>query len=293
MALAPLAHSPNKSKAPVPYFLWKNHKFPRTKKVTYANFICNIRPQKTETHHVRMAAGGDKLDYPSNASSPAVSMLGAKIHTNSTISDAPNGTRYLGLDIKNFYLGTPMTYFQYIQVRPSVIPQEVWDGKRVTTSPSPPTATSISESGVVCTASKKLASLLSTNLPKIRSFRIQTNGLHPWTLAPPHETNHIALCVDDFGVRYFSVPDALHLINAVKSNYNLAIHWSGPLYCDLILNCHYDEGYAHVSMPGYIDRALTKFAYPVPLRPQHALHKWIQPAYGSGKPQRPAPKSTA
>jgi hypothetical protein len=152
MVLAPLAHSPNKSKAPVPYFLWKNHKFPRTKKVTYANFICNIRPQKTETHYVRMAAGGDKLDYPSNASSPAVSMLDAKIHTNSTIYDASNGARYLGLDIKNFYLGTPMTYFQYIQVRPSVIPQEVWNDERVTTSPSPPTATSISKSSAVCTA---------------------------------------------------------------------------------------------------------------------------------------------
>jgi hypothetical protein len=102
-----------------------------------------------------------------------------------------------------------------------------------------------------------------------------------------------ALCVNDFGVRYFSVPDALHLINAVKSNYNLAIDWSGPLYCNLILNWHYDAEYADVSMPGYIDRALTKFAYPVPLRPQHALHKWIEPAYGSGKPQRPTPKSTA
>jgi hypothetical protein len=86
--------------------------------VSYANFICTICPQKEETHQVRMTAGGDKLDYPGNASSPTVSMLDAKIHINSTIS------------IKNYYLGTPMGYYQYIQVRPSVIPQEVWDGPR-------------------------------------------------------------------------------------------------------------------------------------------------------------------
>ena len=33
------------------------------------NFICNIRPQKTETHRVHMTAGSDKLDYPGDASS--------------------------------------------------------------------------------------------------------------------------------------------------------------------------------------------------------------------------------
>ena len=89
-------------------------------RVTYANFICNIRPQKTETHRVRMTAGSDKLDYPGDASSPAVSMLDAKLHINSTISDAKNGARYLGLDIKNFYLGTPMSYFQYIATHPTI-----------------------------------------------------------------------------------------------------------------------------------------------------------------------------
>jgi hypothetical protein len=35
---------------------------PKDRKVTYANFVCNIRPQKTETHRVRMTAGGDKFD---------------------------------------------------------------------------------------------------------------------------------------------------------------------------------------------------------------------------------------
>jgi hypothetical protein len=70
-----------------------------------------------------MTAGGDKLDYPSDASLPAVSMIDTKLHINSTISDARHDARYLGLDIKNFYLGTPMTYFQYIRVQPSIIPQ--------------------------------------------------------------------------------------------------------------------------------------------------------------------------
>ena len=46
-------------------------------------------------------------------------------------------------------------------------------------------------------------------------------------------------------------------------------------------------------MPGYVDRALTKFQHPKPLRPQHAPPKWIKPVYGSRTPQTPTPSSAA
>ena len=75
---------------------------PHDRKVTYANFVCGIRPQKSETHRIRLTAGGDKLDYPGDPSSPAVSTLDTKTHINSTISDAHKGARYMTLDIKIF-----------------------------------------------------------------------------------------------------------------------------------------------------------------------------------------------
>ena len=59
-------------------------------------------------------------------------MLNAKLHINSTISDAHKGARYFVIDLKNFYLGTPMTYYQYIRVLPKMIPKEVWDNPRYT-----------------------------------------------------------------------------------------------------------------------------------------------------------------
>jgi hypothetical protein len=77
-----------------------------------------------------MTAGGDQLDYPDNASSPAVAMLDAKLYINSTFSDAHKGARYLGIDIKTYYLRTPMKYYQYIRVHAKMIPQEVWDNSR-------------------------------------------------------------------------------------------------------------------------------------------------------------------
>ena len=66
--------------------------------------------KKTQTQTVRMIAGGDHLDFLYDVSSPAVSMTNAKLHINSTISDAHKGALYLGIDITNFYFGTDMRY---------------------------------------------------------------------------------------------------------------------------------------------------------------------------------------
>jgi hypothetical protein len=45
-------------------------------------------------------------------------------------------------------------------------------------------------------------------------------------------------------------------------------------------------------MPGYVDRALKKINHPVPLHPQHAPQKWVEPAYGSRTPKQNTPNST-
>ena len=51
-------------------------------------------------------------------------MLNEKIHINSTISQARESARYMCIDIKNLHLGTPMKYFQYMQIYRKFIPQE-------------------------------------------------------------------------------------------------------------------------------------------------------------------------
>ena len=50
-----------------------------------------------------------------------------KIHINIAISRAKNNAKYMCIDIKNFYLGTPMKYFQYMRIHKKIIPQEVLD----------------------------------------------------------------------------------------------------------------------------------------------------------------------
>jgi hypothetical protein len=57
------------------------------------------------------------------------------------------------------------------------------------------------------------------------------------------------LCLDDFGVKYFTKADALYLVTALHKDYEITTDWAGLLYWGLTLDWHYDAGYVDISMP--------------------------------------------
>ena len=63
---------------------------------------------KTEPHRVRLKIGGDNIDCPYDAGSPAASLLETKIILNSPISDARKGARFLSDDLKDHLIASPM-----------------------------------------------------------------------------------------------------------------------------------------------------------------------------------------
>jgi hypothetical protein len=123
--------------------------------------------------------------------------------------------------------------------------------------------------------------------PRVIAFNQLMEQLAPYSYEPTpftpglwrHQTKQImfALCVDNFGVKYFSLLGPNHLINTVKAIYDLTIDWTVDLYCGLSLNWDYNKSYVNVSIPGYIDRALKKFELPAPLDPQYVPHKGSSP----------------
>ena len=92
------------------------HEVPPNKKVTYANMVCDHRPLKSEPDRVRLTVGGDRLDYAHDVGSPTASLLEAKLLLNSTISDADKGARFFAVDIKDFFLATPMSEYEYMHI---------------------------------------------------------------------------------------------------------------------------------------------------------------------------------
>jgi hypothetical protein len=104
-------------------FFIPHQSVPKGKIVTYGWFVVNIHPNKTETHRVRLTVGGNLIQYPGDVSTRSADLTTSKYLWNSTISN--EGATYMCLDVKNFYLGTPIDSFEYMHIPIKLIPREI------------------------------------------------------------------------------------------------------------------------------------------------------------------------
>jgi hypothetical protein len=58
---------------------------PRARQITYGRLVCDIPPQKKETHRVRLTMGGDIIDYPGETATRNADSTTSKCLWNSTI----------------------------------------------------------------------------------------------------------------------------------------------------------------------------------------------------------------
>ena len=81
------------------YFIPKEEVPSKTKKVTYLKIVCNIRPDKAETHRTRITVGGNLLDYAGTITTPTATITTAKSLFNSVVS-TPSAKFFLGRYLK-------------------------------------------------------------------------------------------------------------------------------------------------------------------------------------------------
>ncbi len=93
------------------------------KDVMYGSFSCGIKPNKEEVNHTRLTMSGDRINYPDDCGTPTAGMILFKILVNSIIStlNAKCGM----MDIKDFYLQTPMRRPEYMHLKLTDISDEV------------------------------------------------------------------------------------------------------------------------------------------------------------------------
>jgi hypothetical protein len=87
--------------------------------------VCDYKPRKKEKEWVRLTVGGDKLDYSSDVATSTADITTFKIRINSTLSNAD--AAMMIMDIKNYYLGTPLPRFEYMIMLLSRFPEEIVD----------------------------------------------------------------------------------------------------------------------------------------------------------------------
>ena len=69
--------------------------------------------------------GGDIMNYPGDYGTPTTYLLTVKLLLNSTISTP--GARFMTLDIKYFFLMTPMERYQYMHLKVAKLPEDLFE----------------------------------------------------------------------------------------------------------------------------------------------------------------------
>jgi hypothetical protein len=184
------------------------------------------------------------------------------------------------IDIKNFYLNTPLGRFEYMVINLASLPQETiekYDLNELT-----------QDGKVYIEIQKGMYGSPQTGILANESlfYNLAKDGYHPtththglWT----HDTRPISflLVVDDYGVKYVGREHAEHLMTCIRKSYNISSGWNGTAYCGLTLDWDYKNRTIDLYMPGYIKAALHKYQHPAPARPEHAPHGWNPPIYGA------------
>ena len=251
---------------------------PRGRKAAYLRVVSAYRPEKANPHRVRWTVGGDKIDYPFEVSTKTADLTTAKLLFNSVLSTPQ--ARFFGIDLKDFYLGTPMDRYEYMRVPIWMLPAAIVAQYNLT---------DLFDDGFVYVEIRRgmyglpQAGRLAND--QLVAF-LQPHGYLPCPLTHGlwrHTTRDVvfSLVVDDFGVRYTRQEDADHLIATLKSAYEVSVDWTGARYCGLTLKWDYEKRTCDISMPGYIERALLRFQHIAGRSPEHSPHPWQRPNYGA------------
>ena len=65
-------------------------------------------------------------------------------------------------------------------------------------------------------------------------------------------------------MKFTNITQAHHLIDALKSKYEVSIDWTGDLYCSVTLNWSYKLWELIFHIPQYVKKLLTKYNHPPP-----------------------------
>jgi hypothetical protein len=184
------------------------------------------------------------------------------------------------MDIKNYYLGTPLPRFEYMKMLLSRFPEETIQNYNLN---------ALAVDGWVYIEIRKgmyglkQAGLLANQLLQTR---LAPFGYYPARHTPGlwlHKTQPISftLVVDDFAVKHVGKQHAEHLRNALLQTYEQTTDRTATVYSSMTLKWDYKHRTCDISMPGYVSNVLSKFKHDAPQHPQHTPSRYVTPVYGA------------
>jgi hypothetical protein len=89
--------------------------------ITYEKIVCDYKPHKKE--RVRLTVGGDRLDYSGDVATSTADITTFKMLINITLSTAY--VAMMMMDIKHYYMGTPVPWYEYMRMLLSRFTEEI------------------------------------------------------------------------------------------------------------------------------------------------------------------------
>jgi hypothetical protein len=232
---------------------------PRNRRAAYYNPVLKLKtkPNGVVEYRVRGTIGGNLIDYAGVVAANTADLTTIKLLLNSVVSDSASD--WMTLDIKDFYLNTPLDRKEYMVIHSSQIPETFFahhDIKNLCGT----------KGYYLMEISKGIYGLPQAGkLAQDRLIKhLATAGYVPTPNTPclfRHVTRPIwfSLVVDDFGVKYRGRDHAQHLIDTLKQLYELHTDWTGSTYVGLDILFDKVEKTVTISMENYVKRALLRF----------------------------------
>jgi hypothetical protein len=185
---------------------------PNDRKITYVKIVCDYKPREEENERVRLTVGGDRLSYSGDVATSTAGIIAFKILINSTLST--EDAAMMMMDIENYYLGNPLSRFEYMKMLISRFPEEILQKYNLNDLAVDDWVYIEIRKGMY---GLKPAGIMSNQLLQTR---LEPFGYYPARHTPGlwlHKTRPISftLVVDDFAVKYVRKQHAAHLRNAL------------------------------------------------------------------------------
>jgi hypothetical protein len=95
----------------------------RRKDIIYRQIVCVYPSEKKDPYRTRITKGRNLVNYPDDCGTPTADLLTIKLMFNSIIS-TPNA-KFMTINIKDFYLMTPMDPYEYFRMKLELFPQDI------------------------------------------------------------------------------------------------------------------------------------------------------------------------
>jgi hypothetical protein len=238
-----------------------------------------MKPIKEEKYRTRLSAGGDRINYPDDVSTPTADMTLFKCLMNSIILTP--GARCVMVDIKDCYLCTPMKRPEYMRLKKTDVPKEIMREYQLEEL--------VTEDGYVyCKITKGMYGLPQSGIiaQELLAERLAEYGYHQSKIIPglwTHETRQttFTLVVEDFAIKIMNKQDAEHLIKALKKSYQITLDREATNYIGLTVEWDYANGKVHTHMTGYLPKAMTRFKHETLNKIQNSPHQHVAIQYGA------------